>query len=48
MRMDQFNRWPLTGPLTEAGLVYETRIMRTAEPGGVALTVRQFSHLSRQ
>jgi hypothetical protein len=46
MRMDRLNQWPLTRPLIEAGLVYETCVMRTAEPGGVALTMSQFNHMT--
>ena len=46
--MDRLDQWPLTGPLAEAQLVYETCVMQTAEPRGVAPTVRQFSHLSRR
>ena len=44
--MDQFDWWPLARPLAEARLVYEARVVRTTEPGGVALTTRQFSRLS--
>jgi len=46
--MDWLNQWPLTEPLTEAQLVYETHVMWTAKPGGVTLTMRQFSCLSRR
>ena len=45
--MDRLDRWPLTGPLTAAQLVYKTHVMRAAEPGGVTPTARQFSRLSR-
>jgi hypothetical protein len=46
--MNQLDRWPLAGPLTEARLVYETRVMRTAEPREVTPTARQFSCLPRR
>jgi hypothetical protein len=35
-RTDRLNWWPLTRPLAEAQLVYETRVMRAAEPGRVS------------
>jgi hypothetical protein len=48
MRTDWLDRWPLARPLAEARLVYEAHVVRTAKPGGVALTARQFSRLSRR
>jgi hypothetical protein len=48
MRTDRLDWWPLARPLAEARLVYEARVVRTTEPGGVTLTARQFSRLSRR
>ena len=48
MRTDRLDRRPPARPLAEARLVYETHVVRTTEPGGVTLTARPFSHLSRR